>query len=170
MSLASHATKEAHAVQLVLKSLYLLSSPESFSRGSPRAIIFWPLALPILDKAAREGSGVDVFQICTAVAAEIMSAYEFGLECGLDLTSEGREAVRKRHVENGRRKLRESEGWEQAAKDLEDECFEMCLKVDKSRSAGETEGNLRSDAEGSVHEGSSLQTATRPLIFAQLEN
>jgi hypothetical protein len=147
---------------------YLLGSAD-FS-GLSQAIIFGRL-LPIIDEAARVGSGVDVFEISCAVAAEMMSAYQVGLESSLDLTSPGREAERKRYIENGKRKLRNLKGSIQAAKELEDQCFEMCLNVDESlRSAGEhkKESIARKSVEDSVQEGSKPPTTTRPVIFAQL--
>lgn len=136
-----HATRRRMLSNLFSKS-YLLGSPD-FS-GLSQAIIFARL-LPIIDEAAGVGSGVDVFEISCAVAAEMMSAYQVGLESSLDLTSMGREEARKKHIENGKKKLRK--GSKQAAEELERECYETCLKTDK---------------------GSRLPTATRPVIFAQL--
>lgn len=161
-----HATRRRMLSNLFSKS-YLLGSAD-FS-GLSQAIIFGRL-LPIIDEAARVGSDVDVFEISCAVAAEMMSAYQVGLESSLDLTSPGREAERKRYIENGKRKLRNLKGSIQAAKELEDQCFEMCLNVDESlRSAGEHKESTAGKAvEDSVQEGSKPATTTRPVIFAQL--
>jgi cytochrome P450 len=162
-----HATRRRMVSNLFSKS-YLLGSAD-FSALS-QAIIFGRL-LPIIDEAASVGSGVDVFEISCAVAAEMMSAYQVGLESSIDLTSPGREAARKRHMENGRRKLRNLKGSKQAAKELEDECFTTCLKADESlRSAGvhEKESITGKAGEHLVQDGSRQSITTRPVIFAQL--
>ena len=157
-----HATRRRMLSNIFSKS-YLLGSAD-FS-GLSQAIIFGRL-LPIIDEAARGRSGVDVFEISRAVAAEMMSAYQVGLESGFDLTSPGREAARKRHIENGRRKLRNLKGSKQAAKELEDECFKTCLKADASLgSAGE---HKRESMAGKAVDSSRLPTTTRPVIFVQL--
>lgn len=163
----THATRRRMLSNLFSKS-YLLGSADF--AGLSQAIIFGRL-LPIIDEAAREGSGVDVFEISCAVAAEMMSAYQVGLENSFDFTSPGREAARKRHIENGRRKLRNLKGSKQAAKELEDECFETCLKADEFlRSAGEhkVDGIAGKAVEDPAQEGSTLHTTTRPVIFARL--
>jgi Cytochrome P450 len=160
-----HATRRRMLSNLFSKS-YLLGSADF--NGLSLAIIFGRL-LPIVDKAARVGSGVDIFEISCALASEMMSAYQVGIESSFDLTSSGREAVRKRHLENGKIKLRESKGSKQATKELEDECFEMCLKADESlRSAGKKESIIAKATDDSVQEGLILPTTTRPLIFTQL--
>jgi cytochrome P450 len=160
-----HATRRRMLSKLFSKS-YLLSSADF--GGLSLAIIFGRL-LPIIDKAARAGSSVDVFEISCALAAEMMSAYQVGLESSLDFTSQGREAARKRHIENGKRKLRNLKGSRQASEELEDECFQMCLKADESlRLAGKKESIAGKPAEDSVQEGPRLPTTTRPVIFAQL--
>jgi len=153
-----HAIRKRILSNLFSKS-YLLGSSD-FS-GLCHAIVFGRL-LPLLDEAVMTGSGVDVFEISRALAAEMMSAYEVGVQNGLDLTSPGRDAVRKRHVENGKVKLRELNGCKQAAKELEDECFQMILKADKS---------LRSASNGEkVDDSSNPPIQTYPVVFAQLSS
>ena len=154
-----HAIRRRMLSNLFSKS-YLLGSADF--TGLSQAIIIFGRLLPILDEAPRVGSGVDVFEISCVVAAEIMSAYQVGLESSLDLMGPGREAVRRRHIENGKRKLRNLKGSKQAVKELEDECFETCLKADESlQSAGKP-------VEDSAQECARLPTSTRPVIFAQL--
>ena len=160
-----HATRRRMVSNLYSKS-YLISSPDF--RGLYLAIIYGRL-LPMIDEAARAGSGVDVFEISRAVAAEMMSAYQLGLENGLDLTSPARQTTRKRHLDNGTKKLRGGKGSNQAGEELEDECFAMCLKADERlRSAGEKESIAGKATEDLAQEGSRLPTTTRPIIFAQL--
>jgi hypothetical protein len=146
---------------------YLLGSSD-FS-GLCQAIVFGRL-LPIVDKVARLGSSVDIFEISCTVASEMMSAYQVGLESSLDLTSPGKEAARNRFLENGKRKLRNLKGSNQAAKELEDECFDTCIKAYESlRSTGKMESIVGKEAKNSVQGGSTpLPTTTRPVIFAQL--
>jgi hypothetical protein len=100
----------------------------------------------------------------------MMSAYQVGLESGLDLTSPGREAVRKKHLDNGKRKLRNLTGSKRAAKELEDECFQTCLEADEFvRSAKKKDAIPGKTASGLNLQGSSrLPTTTCPVIFAQL--
>src|SRR5262249_23481867 len=162
-----HATRK-HMLSTLFSKSYLLGSADF--HGLSQAIIFGRL-LPIIDEAARVGSGVDVFEISCAVAAEMMSAYQVGLESSFDFTSPGREVARKRHIENGKRKLRNLKGSKQATKELEDECFKTCLKADESlRSTGEQkkESIAGKAIEDLVQEGSRLPTTTGPVIFAQL--
>ena len=136
-----HATRR-HILSNLFSKSYLLSSPD-FSRLS-QAIIFARL-LPIIDKAAGVGSGVNIFKISYTVAAKIISTYQIRLESSLNLTSIGREEAKKKHIKNGKKKLRKES--KQAAKELKREYYKTYLKTDK---------------------GSRLPTAIHPVIFTQL--
>jgi hypothetical protein len=73
----------------------------------------------------------------------------------------------KTHLDNGTKKLRGGKGSEQATKELEDECFALCLKADETlRSTGEKE-HTNVAAEELAQDGSILPT-TRPIVFSQL--
>jgi cytochrome P450 len=146
---------------------YLLGSDDFL--GLSLAIVFGRL-LPIFDKAARMGSGADVFELSSAVAAEMMSAYQVGLDSSLDFTSPGREVWRKKHIENGKRKLRNLTGSKRAAKELEDECFQTCLKADEFVRSAKKKDTIpgKTAGDSNLQGNSRLPTTTRPIIFTQL--
>ncbi|PVI00794.1 cytochrome P450 [Periconia macrospinosa] len=157
-----HATRRRMLSNLFSKS-YLLNSADFCDLS--QAIIFGRL-LPMIDKAARDGSGVDVFEISTALAAEVMSAYQVGLKRGFDFTSPGRETSRKRHLENGKKKLGDYAKMSHlAAKELEEECFQMCVETEEFL---RLTGEQKKPVERPVQEGSTLPTTTNPVTFARL--
>ncbi len=152
-----HATRRRMLSQLFSKS-YLLGSPD-FAALS-QVIIFGRL-LSLLDDSSKGQTNVDVFEITRAIGVDLMSAYQVGLQNGLDFTSPAKDAARKIHLDNGSKKLRNLAGVEQASKELEDECFETCLEADKDLESG---AHLRQ----SVKSASGTITSTYPVIFAQL--
>jgi hypothetical protein len=117
---------------------------------------------------------VDVFALGCVAAAEVVSMY--GMETGnrLDLVRRGREE-RKRYLENGKRKLRNLKGANRAAKELEDQFFELCEKTEdllRRVTPGREEGKDNGDkdkelSESHAHEDLESPT-TYPVVFAQL--
>jgi hypothetical protein len=104
-----------------------------------------------------------------------MSMYGMGTGNGLDLVRRGREEERKRYLENGKRKLRNLKGANRAAKELEDQFFELCEKTDDllrrvtpGREEGKDNGHKEKElSESHAHEDSESPT-TYPVVFAQL--
>ena len=136
---------------------YLLGSPDF--RVLSRVVLFDRL-MPILNKAATDGAGIEMLELGSALAVDFMSAYLFGIANSVNLTGLGREAARTRHVENGKKKLRNLKGADVAGKELEDEIFALCLKADQ---LVKNEKFSREKATDEEH----TQT-TQPVVFAQL--
>ena len=154
-----HAVRRRILSNLFSKS-HILGSAD-FAALS-QTIIFGRLLL-FLDDSSQKQTTVDVFEITRAVAVDLMSAYQVGLQNGLDFTSPGRDAARRVHLDNGSKKLRNLKGVEQASNELEDECFGTCLAADKTLNSGR---DLQQTDKGE-HAHATL-TSTHPVIFAQL--
>ena len=172
-SARQHATRKRMLSHLYSKSYLFASS--NFQRAA-QVVVFERL-MPILDCAAQTGDGVDVYALGRAAPAELMSMYGMGTANGLDLVPQGREEERKRYLENGKRKLRNLKWAKMAAKELEDQLFELCEKavdllrqVSPGREEREDEGHKEmGNSENHAHEDSESPT-TYPVVFAQLYN
>ena len=166
-----HATRKRMLSHLYSKS-HLLASQDF--QGAAQVLVFKRL-MPVLDRATRTGEGVDVFALGCAAAAEVMSMYGMGTGNGLDLVRRGREGERKRYLENAKRKLRNLKGANRAAKELEDQFFELCEKTEdllRRVTPGREEGKHnrlkeKELSESHAHEDSESPT-TYPVVFAQL--
>lgn len=152
-----HAIRRRMLSHVFSKS-YILGSPD-FAALS-QAIIYDRLLLLLNDSSQRQSS-IDVFEITRALAVDLMSAYQVGLQNGLDFTSPGRDAARRIHLDNGSKKLRNLKGVEQASKELEDECFETCVEADKTF-------ELEKDSQQPGKSEHATITSTHPVVFAQL--
>jgi predicted metal-dependent hydrolase len=75
-----------------------------------------------------DGGGCGCVCVGCAVAAEVISMYGVGTGNELDLVRRGKEEEQKRYLENGKRKLGNLNGANRAAKELEDQLFELCEK------------------------------------------
>jgi hypothetical protein len=163
-----HATRKRMLSHLYSKS-HLLASQDF--QGAAQVLVFKRL-MPVLDGATRTGEGVDVFALGCAAAAELMSMYGMGTGNGLDLVRRGREEERKRYLENGKRKLRNLKGASRAAKELEDQFFELCEKTEdllrRVAPEGKNNGHQEKELSESHDHKDSESPTTYPIVFAQL--
>lgn len=175
-NLVSMLDNKQHAAQRrflshVYSKSYLLGSSDFQTLA--RVIIFERL-FPVLDDAARTGQSVDVYELCSAVGAEFMSAYEMGIGNGYDLVRQGRENERRRHVERATRKLKYLEWGGIAAKELEQECLDMCKNAEDflRRSSSESKQAKSTFDEGTEKAENNVQKTSEPtsypVVYAQL--
>jgi cytochrome P450 len=94
------------------------------------AVILLERFLPVLSSAAKNKHGLDVFELLRAVAAEIGSAYEMGLQNGLDITRAEHEQARKTYIQHGNNKVQEKNDHVASKHWLEAQMLEMCAKAD----------------------------------------
>ncbi|KIW04929.1 uncharacterized protein PV09_04097 [Verruconis gallopava] len=121
-----HAKRKKTMLQIYNKAAVIRSV--DFHKLS--SVILSDRLLPVLDAAAQTAKGVDVYELMRAVAAEIGSAYEFGLQNGLDLVRIGREEARKEYLKHTWNKMQEVGDHKASKKWLEVHCLEICTKTD----------------------------------------
>jgi hypothetical protein len=154
----AHATRKRMISHVYSKS-YLLDSADFQAVAND---ILFRRFLPLIDDAARMRGDLDMVDLGYAVGAEMMSAYIMGLENGYDLVRSGNEGKRRRYLENARKKMRNLKGSKIAAKELEQECLQMCEKARvtvANKEMPKVKVDLKETALG-----------TFPVVYAQLSS
>lgn len=140
---------------------YLIRSPDF--QGCVRSVIFERL-MPILEDAAGKHEGLDVYEIGSAVGAEIMSAYAFGTGKSFDIVRTAKEEERKQYLERGKKKLRKLKGAKEARRALEQQCLVKCKDAYE-----DFQQNLDIGADAKEHaNGRNDGSSTYPVTFSQL--
>lgn len=146
-----HAARKKTMLQVYVKTA-VMRSPD-FMKLS--AIVLLDRLLPVLENAARMGHRLDVYELFRAVAVEMGSAYEVGIENGLDLVRPGREGARKKYLAQCKAKIDEGKGHDVPKKWLEDQMLVMCMGAD---------AQLKDQTEQTDEKS----TRTYPVAYAQL--
>jgi cytochrome P450 len=121
-----HAKRKKAMLQILVKSFVFRSA--DFQKLS--AVILLERFLPVLNTAATNKQGIDVFELLRAVAAEIGSAYEVGLHNCLDITRHGREQEKKTYIEHTFNKMHEKNDHLASKKWLELQLLEILANTD----------------------------------------
>lgn len=121
-----HAKRKKAMLQVLAKS-FIFRSADFHNLA---AVILLERFLPVLSGAAKEKHGLDVYELLRAVAAEIGSAYEMGLQNGLDITREEHEHRRKDYLWHTNEKVQETKDQIASKEWLEAQMLEMCAKAD----------------------------------------
>lgn len=151
-----HAAQRKMITNVYSKS-YILGS-EDFHKLS--RIILEERLFPLIDKAARKGEAVDVFELGGAVSVEFISAYELGIENGYDFLGDDKAAFRKKHIDDGMKRASKLD--QKATKRLENEFMEMCWKTEDVVARREADSKETGAAAGGE--------TTYPVVFAQMRN
>lgn len=133
----SHAIRRRMMTNVYSKS-YLLKS--SAFQDVEKEVLHERL-MPVLEHAAEEKEGIDVYELMSALCAEYLSSYAFGTNYGMDMVRRGKEDERRQYCEDGKKKVYLLEGGKESAKVLEDQYLRICKQVDQIlREDGEFEG------------------------------
>ncbi|KAF2425522.1 cytochrome P450 [Tothia fuscella] len=124
----THSIRKRMLAHFYSKS-YLLGSEDLWTLS--REILCKRL-LPDLNDAADERRGIDVYEMGFAVSAELMAAYIFGVQNGMDTTRKGTEKQRRHYLELSKIKMNRLKNSKNAVKELELHCFEMCQKTEQA--------------------------------------
>jgi cytochrome P450 len=147
-----HARRKKTMLQVYSKS-FVTRSPDLQKLA---AVILFERFLPVLVEAAKNDQDIDVYELSRAIGAEIGSAYEVGLQNGLDIVRLGQEQARKQYIAQSYAKMQELAGHKQAKKWLEDNCLDMCKRADAELKEGDSK----------IEPG---KINTYPLVYAHLD-
>jgi hypothetical protein len=168
-----HATRRRIVAHIFSKT-YLLDSADFQTLSH---VLLFERLLPVIDDAARAGTGVDMYSLGCAAGAEFMAAYGLGTAFGLDLVRAGKEEERRIYLDNGKRKLMDLKGGKRAAKELEEQLLQLCREADRylksTWSAPKDGKGVEGGQDGKARRmggGDAESSSTYPVLYAQLIN